>query len=173
MTFEEFKRITERKNSFDKYWHYFVAISIGLFFLFGIYYISFINPEKFRHVAYIVYPGMILLLIMCLSAFRLLPNRYKIIEIESPMPVIEKREITSSVVLEYCAKSPESITNYFVCYLKRRWWQSIYIMHFYYDDSRFAFSLQGHDFDGGWIDFGETERKRRKIKTEIEKLIKR
>lgn len=171
MIYAEFKKVTNRKNSFDKYWYYFVAISFGLFFLFGLYYITFINPDKFRHTYFVAYPGAILLLIMCLSAFRLLPNRYKIIEVDSSLNLLEKRKIASSFISEYCDQSLEPRANYFVCQLKRRWWQSKYTIHFFYDDQLFAFSLQGHDIDGGWIDFGETERKRKKIRAYIEMLI--
>lgn len=171
MTFEDFKKVTQRKNAFDKYWHYFVAISFGLFCLVGIYYITFINPEKFRHVRYVTYVGFLLILAMALSAFRLLPNRYKVIEIDSSIPVDQKQKVASSLITEYCGVRFEPSTNYIVCNLNKRWWQSIYVFHFYFDQHRFAFSLQGHDVDGGWIDFGETERKRRKIKASLEKLL--
>ncbi len=172
MTYEDFKKVTKRKNVFDKYWHYIVAISFGLFFLFGLYYITFINPDKFRHTYFVVYPVVtILLIICCLSAFRLLPNRYKIIDIYSSKKLFEKEKIASSIASEYCGFYFETKTNYFVGQLKRRWWQSKYTLHFFYNDHLFAFSLQGHDSDGGWIDFGETERKRKKIREHIEKLI--
>jgi len=171
MTFEDFIKVTQHKNAFDRYWHYFVAISFGLFCLVGIYYITFIDPEKFRHVRYVAYPGFLLILAMALSAFRLLPNRYKIVEIDSSLAIDLKHKLAYALISEYCRVPFEPGTNYIVCNLKKRWWQSRYIIHFYFDQYRFAFSLQGHDWDGGWIDFGETESKRRKIKASLEKLI--
>ena len=171
MTFEDFKKITQRKNAFDKYWHYGVAIAFGLFCLFGIFYVTFIDSGKFRSLGYVVYPCLLLILAMSLSAFYLLPNRYKIVEIASSLSLEDKRKLVDSFSSEYCQISNSTESNYFVCYLKRRWWQSTYKLHFYYDDSRFVFSLQGKDYNGGWIDFGETERKRTRLKKSIERLI--
>jgi hypothetical protein len=171
MTFDDFKMATRRKNSFDKYWHYGVAISFTLSCLFGIFYVTFIDTGKFRSVAYVLYPGLLLILAMSLSAFYLLPNRYKVVEIISSLSLDDKRKVTNLFISNYCEMPGRTNSNHFVCYVKRRWWQSIYRLHFYYDESRFAFSLQGHDRDGGWIDFGETERKRRKITVAIKNLI--
>jgi len=167
MTFEDFKLATRRKNSFDKYWHYFVAISFGLFSIFGIFYISFVDEGRFRSVGYMLYPALFLILGMSLSAFYLLPIRYKVVVIDSPLTLDSKRTLADSFLLEHCGMSGNVRDNYFFGSLKRKWWQSRYMLHFYFDESRFAFSLQGHDHDGGWIDFGQTERKRKLLKSAI------
>lgn len=171
MTFADFKNAARRKNSFDRYWNYGVAISVGLFCLFAIYYVTFIDFDKFRAFRYAIYPVLLLLLVMSLSAFRMLPNRYKITEIASGLSLDEKRRVTNSILSEYCEISANTANNFFVSNLKTRWWQSTFTLYFYFDEYKFAFSLQGHDLDGGWLDLGETERKRRKLAAAIQTLI--
>jgi hypothetical protein len=171
MTFEEFRKATQRRNSFDTYWHYGIAILFGLFCLFGLFYVTFIDTAKFRSVSYILYPSLLLILVMALSAFFLLPNRYKIVEVPSSLSVGQKSKLAQSLLHNYCGLSNEVASQYIVSELKRRWWQSKYTLHFFYDESRFAFSLQGHDHNGGWIDFGETERRRRDLKKAINELV--
>ena len=119
MTFEDFKLATRRKNSFDKYWHYFVAISFGLFSIFGIFYISFVDEGRFRSVGYMLYPALFLILGMSLSAFYLLPIRYKVVVIDSPLTLDSKRTLADSFLLEHCGMSGNVRDNYFFGSLKR------------------------------------------------------
>jgi hypothetical protein len=118
-----------------------------------------------------LYPAFLLILGMSLSAFYLLPKRYKIVVIDSTLALDRKQALADSFLAEHCGMAGNGQGNYFSGSLKRKWWQSRYMLHFFYDDSKFAFSLQGHDHDGGWIDLGQTERKRKLLKRKIERLI--
>jgi len=172
MTFEEFRNVTQRRNAFDIYWHYGVAILVGLFCIIAFFYVTFIEIQKYQAFRYVIYPGLLLLLaISVYSVFYLLPNRYKIIEIPSSLSSENKHKVATLLLSEFCGITKEMAYNYIVSNLKKRWWQSTFTLHFYYDDFRFAFSLQGNDYNGGWIDLGETERKRKNVKEAIERLI--
>lgn len=45
MTFEEFNKITDRKNAFDKYWNYSLAIAIGLFCIWSLFYVVSLKDD--------------------------------------------------------------------------------------------------------------------------------
>ena len=63
-------------------------------------------------------------------------------------------------------------SQYLIFNLKGRWWQSRFTARFFYDNERFAFCVQGHDYDGGFLDLGETERKRKMLAEKINESIK-
>ena len=170
MTFDDFKEALNRKNAFDKYWHYSLAIVVGLFCVVGLFYITFVDTEKSRSFGIAAYLSLLLLLAMSFSAYRLLPNRYKIVEIPSLLSLKEKHDLISGFLSDYCGIPYSKSQEYISGYLKRKWWQTTFQLHFYFDEHRFAFSLQGHDWRGGWIDFGQTEKERQRIRREIEKL---
>jgi len=55
---------------------------------------------------------------------------------------------------------------------RKSFWCTPYDIQLFYDDKSICFSVQGQDyFDGGFIDFGGTEKLRRKIANNIETLL--
>lgn len=163
MTFEEFETLINRENSFDKYYHYFLCISLISFSIFCSVYLILYNPEKFRDLLWLIIIVLIIFFSMGLSGFILLPKRYRIIQIPSLLSINKKKIIFKKIINEFCQFDPITNENYISTPLRTKWWQSNYQLFLFYDDLKFAFSLQGHDYNGGFIDFGETERKRRKL----------
>lgn len=169
MTFEEFKIKVERKTSFDKYWYYSISVII---IIMGVAAMIFAikNPEKFKDAPVIAYTSFLFLVALGLSSFYFLPNRYKIVEIDSNLSSDDKRVLINRLANEIGFPTYSTPKSYFVFRTKSKWWQSSFGVHFFYDETKFAFSLQGSDYNGGFIDFGESERKRKFIVNRIQEL---
>lgn len=87
--------------------------------------------------------------------------------VESKLSISRKHEITAKLLLEVGELQTMNSSQYLIFNLKRKWWQSRYVAQFFFDEQRFAFCIQGHDHDGGFLDLGETERKRKMLATKI------
>ncbi len=169
MTFEDFKIKTRKRTRFDKYWYYILSVAVIILSLICFYF-AITHPEKFKGSLIFSCACFTFLLALGISGFYFLPNRYKIIEIISNLSLEKKKILVKQLLEEICyVKVLDS--PYIYAILKTKWWQSTYTIHFFYDQNKFAFSLQGHDFDGGFIDFGSTERRRRSISKKIKNLL--
>jgi len=170
MTFEDFQIAIRRKTGFDKYWYYLLCIAVIVLSLLGFYRFS-THPEKAKGSLYIVYAGCLFLLLLGSYGLYLLPNRYKIVNIPSNLSIAKKQVIVSKLLEQTSDFQISQPQQYISFNLKSKWWQSNFNVHFFYDETKFSFSIQGHDFDGGFIDFGGTEQKRKLIAKTLHTLI--
>jgi hypothetical protein len=166
MTFEEFQTKVKRKTNLDRYWYYILCIAIIILSL-VLFYFFITQPEKFKGSKIAFYLGAFFLLCLGSSGFYYLPNRYKIVIVDSKLSISKKKEIVAKLILEVGNLQTINPSQYLVFNLKRKWWQSRYVAQLFFDDQRFAFCIQGHDHNGGFLDFGETERKRKMLTTKL------
>jgi hypothetical protein len=62
--------------------------------------------------------------------------------------------------------------NYCSFTYRKSFWSSAYDVHLFFDDKRVCFSVQGQDYsDGGFIDFGGTEKFRRRLADDIQTFL--
>ena len=170
MTYEDFQRSIQRKTVYDKYWYYLLCIAIIVLSLLGFYWFS-THPIKSTGSLTSAYVGCFALLVLGSYGLYVLPNRYKIVEVYSDLPTDKKQSIVRSLLKDISNFQIPQPQQYIFFSTKSKWWQSSFNVHFFYDDTKFAFSIQGHDYNGGFIDFGGTERKRKQIAEQLKVLV--
>ncbi len=168
MTLQESKQKIRRKNVFDKYWYYALcALTISLSLLLLFFIIK--KPDKFSGNHILHYSSFTLLFLMGVYGFYKLPNRYKIVNFENDSTLDRKKKALYSLV-EYLESSPKLFNDNYISFIyNKAWWRSSYDIHLFFDERQICFSVQCRNSgDGGFIDFGGTEKLRTFIKEEIE-----
>lgn len=170
MTIDEFRQKVKKGTTLDKYWYYILCVAI-IILSFVLFFYLITQPEKFKGPK--VYYYLITLFLLCfgLSGFYYLPNRYKVVTVQSNLPLSKKQDVIARVMFEIAEIPVAQPSQYTSFNLKRKWWQSKYVVRLFYDEQGFSFSLQGHDHDGGFLDLGETERKRKKLIAKIRESL--
>jgi hypothetical protein len=167
MNFEEFQYKIQKRNTFDKYWYYaicFAIIGLGLFWI----YLIITQPSKFNILT--VYAAAVFCLTSGSYGLYILPNRYKVIVVKDSSPIHKKFNVVCQMLTDYEIQCPQQIEPYLFFTIKKRFWHSPFQVHLFIDQDCFAFSVQGHEVDGGFIDFGGTEKKRKQIETKLKEL---
>ncbi len=168
MTHQEFQQKIKKKNWFDRYWYLglcylTIALSLVLFFL------IVTNPNKFKGNHIFHYSVFSFLFLMGAYGLYKLPNRFKLVSIDTLKNLTDKKAILSNVIIHLGSTPVMFNDNYYLIRYQKNFWLSSFDIHLFYDDKVICFSVQGHgSSDGGFIDFGGTERLRRRIKDEIE-----
>lgn len=170
MTYEEFEKKVKKKTGFDKYWYYglcIVVISLGLVLFFFI----LTRPEKFKGNHIFHYFGFSFLLLLGSYGLYKLPNRYNIVTIDSLQPLTRKKTAIENLLSQMGAVTVIN-DNYCSFTYRKSFWSSPYDIHLFFDDKRVCFSVQGQDYsDGGFIDFGGTEKFRRRLADDIQTFL--
>ena len=170
MTYKQFQNKVLRSTWYDKYWYYFIY-SIATFCGLHILYSSFKfepNLENNGHIA--MYIFIVFILTGGISGIYLIPNRYKVLTIESKLTAYSKEEIIKLLIAELVGK--EFVVNecFYDFTYRRKWFTSEYNIYLSFDTDVFYLSVltQTH---GGIIDFGGTEQMRQSIKNHLLKLL--
>lgn len=171
MTYKHFQNKVLRSTWYDKYWYYFIysiAICLGLYILYS----SFQFEPSLKnngHVA--MYIFIVFILTSGISGIYLIPNRYKVLTIESKLNANRKEEIIKLLIVELVGK--EFVVNecFYDFAYRKKWFTSEYNIYLSFDTDVFYLSVltQTH---GGIIDFGGTEQMRQSIKKHLMKLLK-
>lgn len=173
MSYQEFQAKVSKKTKFERvlwYTLYSLLIIVAAFFIYNI----ITSPVKYKE------HGTYVLAIITTTAFLLfgfygyylIPNRYKIISVPSNLEIIQKSEVLKNLLndLKIMAVPELYEYNYFEFGKSLSSWG--YCMHLGFDSENFYISLQsktgGGRYGGGFVDFGATERLRKKIKTIIQ-----
>lgn len=172
MTYHEFEQKIKKKTGFDKYWYYGLCIATIAFCSYLILHFA-THPEKFKTKASFIFICVILSLLVGLAAFGLhkLPNRYKIVAIDTSQPLTKKKKAIETLLSQMGATTTLS-EDYCSFTYRKNFWSSPYDVYLFFDDNSICFSVQGQDyFNGGFIDFGETEKLRKKLADEIQTYL--
>ena len=172
MELEDFKRMISRKALMDKILLYGFSALIMSAVIYGLYNITNDNKFKYEHLRFTVicYLFSLVLIFFCLKSHSAIKNRYKILSLESSLPIDTKEKIVLKLLSEY--PDPEfKITNccftikYWAKGLPRNLWTPVtYHIFINLDAHNFYISVQGHVPTKQQIyDFGDTERLRNKI----------
>jgi hypothetical protein len=168
MTHKEFEERIKRKTWLDRYWYFglcifTIALSLALLFFIAT------KPGKFRANQVFYYSGVTILILLSIYGLYKLPNRFKIITIDSLKSLDDKEEALRKLIVNLDLSRFDFADNYYLCRYQKRFWSSRFDIHLFCDEKQVCFSVQGHgSADGGFLDFGETEKLRQRIKQEIE-----
>ena len=171
MTIEEFRKVVNA-NWIDKciyYLMYVVFLVLGIVFLYD----TNTNPAKYaqpglRVFAFIL--GLFLIVIGILGIY-LIPNYYKILSVNSALPIDKKEEIINALLKELDIGFDTKKDDYYSFRYSKRWFSASYRIRLNIDTDRFDLSVQRNNYRGGLIDLGGTEKMRQRIINSIEKLI--
>jgi hypothetical protein len=97
MTLQEYQQKIKKQNWFDKYWYLglcFLTIALSLVLLFFI--VAY--PDKFKGNHIFHYSGFSFLFLMGAYGLYKLPNRFKIVSIESLKTLTDKKAVLSNVM---------------------------------------------------------------------------
>ena len=174
MTLQQFKKKVVRTNWYDKYFYYllFLAATIGgLFFLYDV----IVYSEKYdqHQTRYLGYLAFLFLTTLGVSGLYFVPNRYKIITIISTLSTEKKKDIINGVVKEFGNPYCDNENDFYSFTYDKNLWSSNYKIYLSFDVSNFYASVQSvtRSYIGaGIIDFGGTERVRRKVLSSLTKL---
>ncbi|MBN8665027.1 MAG: hypothetical protein J0L83_10645 [Chitinophagales bacterium] len=171
MTYQKFEERIKKKNWFDRYWYFglcILTIALSLTLLFFL----ITKPDKFKGNHTFHYSCFTFLFLMGTYGLYKLPNRFKIITIDSLKSLDDKKEALKNTIVNFGSTPYGFNDNYYLFRYQKSFWLSSFDIHLYYDEKQVCFSVQGHgSTDGGFIDFGGTERLRRRIKEEIEMYL--
>jgi hypothetical protein len=167
MTIQEFKNMVVKSNWYDKYYYYLMSIvaiggSIYLFYDIGI------NPLKYR-----TRNSYEMALMAYCYAIYLIPNRFKVLTIDSTLTIDKKEEIISKLLHRLDISFADKQDGFYSFNYQRKWWTTGYNVYLFVDDEKFFLSVLGktHAYPArGFIDSGGTERVRKKIISTIKSL---
>ncbi|MBL0013021.1 MAG: hypothetical protein IPP30_04465 [Flavobacterium sp.] len=174
MTYEDFLNKFEKRNIFDKYWNYFICISIiaiGIFFISKFLFadwnqIKTTTKDYFPKWSFIIF--MSLLISLGLYGFWRIPKSYQITSIRSDFSILKKNEILNQIIKDFKLNELERNKQYTHFKYVGRFWNSFDI-YIFLDAENFYLNAQQIDFgnDGGFIDFGTSKKVTHKIKSKI------
>lgn len=167
MTLEQFQKKIVKSNWYEKYFYYllfFAATLGGLFFLYDV----IVHQEKYDKlgIRYLGYLSFLFLTTLGVSGFFFIPNRYKVITIASILPADKKQKIINTVLKEFGDPFCDTDNDFYYFTYNKNWWTSNYHICLSFDEGNFYASVQGATGGyrgGGIIDFGGTEKIRKKI----------
>ena len=102
--------------------------------------------------------------------FYLIPNRYKILMINSTGSIQKKHELILKLLKEFDISNYENNSSYYSFEYGKSIWSWGYTVHLNIDSEEFYISVQGRTFINGFVDFGSTERVRKKVVNKIIQL---
>ena len=170
MSPKQFHKKIIKKNIIEiasLYFIYSAALIGGLILAFNIFNL---DPDVQRKGSLEMYLLTLFIISSGGLGLYLIPRRYKLVTLSSKLPLEQKDyfigEFITSLKCTYI--EIEDSCYYFV--YQKAWWKSSYSIYLTRDDNAFYFSVQLNT-NRGIIDFGETERFRKKIKGLLEEKV--
>ena len=128
------------------------------------------NPEKFKGSKFLYYSLSSIMFLFGCYGFYLIPNRYKILMINSTGSIQKKHELILKLLKEFDISNYENNSSYYSFEYGKSIWSWGYTVHLNIDSEEFYISVQGRTFINGFVDFGSTERVRKKVVNKIIQL---
>jgi len=169
MTEQEFQKKITKVNWFDKYFYYLLFIALIILSIFFFEKIL-TNPEKFKASKFLYYSLFSIMFLFGCYGFCLIPNRYKILLINSTNSIQKKHQLILDFLKEFDISTYKSNSTYYSFEYGKSIWSWGYNVHLNIDSEKFYIGVQGKTFINGFVDFGSTERVRKKVANKIEQL---
>ena len=173
MDIKEFEDRVIKSYWYDKYFYYvlYIAISVvGLYFLFDL----ILQQAKYdKHgIKILAFIFFIFLIFLGTLGLKLIPNRYKIISVNSSLPIDKKDEIVNKLITKINGRYSLVNNSIYSFIYKRKWWSIEYKTLLATDQNNFFVTVQSRTGLGiGFIDFGGTEKIRQFIVSSLIDVI--
>jgi hypothetical protein len=112
------------------------------------------------------------------SGLYALTKRFKLTYLSNGLTKQENIDLINSIISELIDFTENSQKDNRSYTYKKSWWRLPYEINLYADNNLIAINVEGQDYQGGFIDFGASDRLKRKIirmikkRTEIKKIYK-
>ena len=165
MTEKEFKEEIQKGLWYQKYYYYFLTAAViivgGCFLYKGI--AKAATGEELFDVMLFILPGIIFLF-SGTTFISLIRKRYSVKEFICNLPKSEKESIIREVAIEFNAGIIEKSKDLWFFTSKYKWWLNGYRCYLGLSDKGILVSFFARTgSNGGFVDFGQTNRRRRKL----------
>jgi hypothetical protein len=167
MTLDEFKKKVVKANWYDKYLYYFLH---SLLIIGGLFVLIDVINDRIKYdkygTRYLGYFFSVFLIFLGTLGVVLTPNRYKILKIDSPLSIDNKKQVVAQLMSTFNLPYQDRPDSFYKFTCQKGWLNYGYDVYISMDITSIYISVQsktGGYFGGGIIDFGGTERFRRKI----------
>ncbi len=182
MNYKEFKNKFNKVNSFDKYWNYFIAVSVilgGLFLLCTLifsdwYDLKYIEKRGKISSKNLIYLLSIFLISIGLCGFWKIPLLYKIYKTKANSDFESNEQLVKDIAKSMNMILIENQQGYYYYRYKGKFWNLLDI-YFFIENEYIYLNIQQTDYfyKGGFIDFGTSEKVKNKIVKKIILSIKK
>ena len=173
MDIKEFENRVIKSYWYDKYFYYglYIAISVvGLYFLFDLIFHQAKYDEHGIKLLAIIF--FICLIFFGTLGLKLIPYRYKIISVNSSLPLDKKYKIIDKLITKINGRYSFVTDSVYRFIYKRKWWSIEYKTYLSADPNNFFITVQSRTGLGiGFIDFGGTEKIRQFIVSSLKDVI--
>ncbi len=169
MTIKEYQKRFRRKNGIEIVLYYVMSIAVIIFGLIMIYKIGIaktfkvIGNERFHLF------GFGLLVLLGTTGLLSLIKRFKLTYLSNGLTKQENINLINKIISELIGYNEDSKTDNKSFTYKKKWWRMPYQINLFADNNLIAINVEGQDYQGGFIDFGASER----LKNKIIRMIKK
>ncbi len=175
MTFKEFELKFSKENKQDNNWNYIIASLAtigGIFLLYHLFFTDWYEikfQEKNGKILSknIISLAYLILLLLGIYGFWRIPNLYKFTKVKSNLARIENQELIKKSAKEFkMSILKENEEYYHYRYFGKL--KNPFDVYFFADENgNILINVQQVDYNGGYIDFGNSNRVKNKIIKEI------
>lgn len=170
MTYQQFEQTIKKKTGFEKSWYYGLCIVV-IILSEVLFCLIVARSKKFNYGHIFLYSVSFFLLLLGVCGLYKLPNRYNIITVYTSLPLAKKKAAIETLLAQMNVQKTLSDNHCSFVY-RKGFWSSPFDIYLFYDDNCICFSVQGQDYsDGGFIDFGGTEKLRKVIAENIQAFL--
>ena len=174
MTLQEFQKFVTKTNLYGKYLWYLVSVALIGTSVFLFYDLT-TNPDKYKlkHTYVLAFFAFSFFFFLGCYALYILPNRYKVLTVNNSSSIDEKKQIVSKLLEKLKVQYSNNQDTFYTFTYQRKWWTKDYDVYLSIDEEKFYISVlvRTSYYRGGFIDFGGSERLRRKIVSNIKLLM--
>lgn len=174
MKLNDFKLKFKNKNKFDNNWNYIIsslAIIGGLFILYKLslteYYELKFSEKKGKILSKnVIYFSGIMLILIGVYGFWRIPKLYKLYVINTNYDISKNKELITEISNKFRMELLENKNNYY-CFIYYGKFKNPFNIYFFLENDKIFLNVQQIDYDGGFIDFGNSKKVMSKIISEL------
>jgi hypothetical protein len=178
MTLKEYQKRFKKKNGFEIILYYLMSIAVIIFGLIMVYKIGIAKTFQVKGNEQFAILAFSLFILLGVSGLYALTKRFKLTYLSNGLTKQENIDLINSIISELIDFTENSQKDNRSYTYKKSWWRLQYEINLYADNNLIAINVEGQDYQGGFIDFGASDRLKRKIirmikkRTEIKKIYK-
>ncbi len=163
MTLTEYRILIKKKNGIEIILYYLFSIAIVIFGFIMIYKIGVEKTFQVKGNERFAILMFSLLVLLGLSGLYALNKRFKLTYITNGLTKQENINLINKVISELIDINEVSKIDHRSYKYKKAWWRLPYEINLFADENLIAINVEGQDYQGGFIDFGASDRLKNKI----------
>ena len=178
MTLKEYQKRFKKKNGFETILFYLMSIGVIIVGLIMVYKIGIAKTFQVKGNEQFAIFAFSLFILLGVSGLYALTKRFKLTYLSNGLTKQGNIDLINSITSELIDFAENSQKDYRSYTYKKSWWRLPYEINLFADNNLIAINVEGQDYQGGFIDFGASDRLKKKIirmikkRTEIKKIYK-